>query len=150
MHTENDRPVEGTVKKMRLVSASSMFGPAPTPETVVEQRITVNSMGRIWFSTYNFYIPTGLKLIKMRHLQIDKDKARQLLDTVASYFRCWEPLPLVCDGGDWLLELTDSNNQVFRYSGSLGYDDMEALSESMRKTLGINNLWGFGYVDDEE
>ena len=43
---------EGKIKSMRLISEMIGFGPMPAPDREVEQRLTLNSRGKIWFSNY--------------------------------------------------------------------------------------------------
>ena len=40
------------IKSMRLISEMIGFGPMPAPDREVEQRLTLNSRGKIWFSNY--------------------------------------------------------------------------------------------------
>ena len=44
----------GTPQKIRIVSNSIGYGPCPEPNDIVEQHITINSDGRVWFSEYAF------------------------------------------------------------------------------------------------
>ena len=52
---------EGKIKSMRLISEMIGFGPMPAPDREVEQRLTLNSRGKIWFSNYLYgdgiYLP---------------------------------------------------------------------------------------------
>lgn len=44
----------GTPQKVRIVSNNICYGPSPKPDDEVEQHITINADGRVWFSAYNF------------------------------------------------------------------------------------------------
>ena len=44
----------GTLKKMCIVSNAICYGTPPEPEDEVEQHLTINSEGRVWFSDYAF------------------------------------------------------------------------------------------------
>lgn len=47
-------PFQGEAKKIRIISNNVSYGPAPSPDEEVEQRLTLSSDGRVWFSGYNF------------------------------------------------------------------------------------------------
>lgn len=42
---ENPFMFQGTPRKMRIVSNGICYGPCPWPDDIVEQRITINSVG---------------------------------------------------------------------------------------------------------
>lgn len=44
----------GILKKVRIVSNHICYGPMPEPDEEVEQHLTINNEGRVWFSGYNF------------------------------------------------------------------------------------------------
>lgn len=44
------RAFEGVPQKVRLVSNNISYGCAPKPIDEIEQRLTINSKGRVWFS----------------------------------------------------------------------------------------------------
>ena len=45
---------QGTLKKMRIVSNNICYGPMPEPDEEVEQLLTINDEGHVWFSGYKF------------------------------------------------------------------------------------------------
>ena len=45
---------QGKLKKICIISNNICYGPIPVPSDEVEQRITINEQGRVWFSGYNF------------------------------------------------------------------------------------------------
>lgn len=51
---ENPFIFQGTLKKIRIVSNNICYGPMPDPDDEVEQHLTINDEGRVWFSGYNF------------------------------------------------------------------------------------------------
>lgn len=51
---ENTFIFEGIPNKIRIVSNNICYGPCPEPTDEVEQHITINAEGRVWFSAYNF------------------------------------------------------------------------------------------------
>ena len=51
---ENPFIFHGTLKKMRIVSNNICYGSMPGQDEEVEQHITINNEGHVWFSGYNF------------------------------------------------------------------------------------------------
>ncbi len=51
---ENPFIFKGMPHKIRIVSNGMGYGPCPEPNDIVEQHITINSDGRVWFSAYAF------------------------------------------------------------------------------------------------
>lgn len=51
---ENPFIFEGIPNKIRIVSNNICYGPCPEPTDEVEQHITINAEGRVWFSSYIF------------------------------------------------------------------------------------------------
>ena len=51
---ENPFIFRGEPKKIRIVSNCIGYGPRPAADAEVEQRLTINTAGQIWFSAYNY------------------------------------------------------------------------------------------------
>lgn len=51
---ENPFLFKGELRKIRLVSNRLGYGPCPEPDEEVEQHITLNAEGQVWFSSYVF------------------------------------------------------------------------------------------------
>lgn len=78
---------KGTAQKIRIISNNIGYGPVPEPDEEVEQHITINSEGCVWFSAYNF--GSGYSEHEKSRSQIykiDKGAAVKVLDAFASYF----------------------------------------------------------------
>lgn len=45
---------QGILQKIRIVSNCIGYGPRPEPDDEVEQHLTINAEGRVWFSSYKF------------------------------------------------------------------------------------------------
>lgn len=71
----------GTLKKMCIVSNAICYGTPPEPEDEVEQHLTINSEGRVWFSDYAFGESFG-KYTKARskNYSIEKNAATEVLN----------------------------------------------------------------------
>lgn len=75
------------LQKAQIVSDLMVFGPCREPQDVIEQRLTISSCGRIWFTEYLFgeigstIHPMGRKI----QMSIGKEKAAVILSLIADY-----------------------------------------------------------------
>ena len=138
---------EGEPQKLRIVSNNICYGPMPEPEEEVEQHITINSEGRVWFSAYNFgsgYSEHEKSRSKM--YKIDKDAAAKVLDSIAAYFSNEYIEVFATDIGEWNMEITNTKGKVYKFRGSLCADFEVGgvdLSDMVRKALGMGDLYVF-------
>lgn len=138
---------KGKLKKMRIVSNNICFGPCPEPNDDTEQHLTINSDGRVWFSSYTFGdgINNHTKSTN-DSFSIDKNVASKILDKVESYFSNDYYDVFATDIGYWEMELTNFEDETFKFKGSLCSDfevDGVDLSDLIRDTLNMQNLFVF-------
>lgn len=58
---------------MRVISNNICYGPMPESNEEVEQHLTINSEGRVWFSGYNFGTGGGqYEKARSKNFKIDK------------------------------------------------------------------------------
>jgi len=137
----------GTPQKIRIISNNWCYGPMPEPEDEIEQHLTINSNGRVWFSVYAFgEIGKKHPRVRSTNYRIDPQKAKKVLDAIADYFS--EPYEEIfaTDIGDWKLLIANTDGQEFQYKGSLCADlvvEDTDLSELIRDTLGMDDLYAF-------
>lgn len=110
---------EGKIKSMRLISEMIGFGPMPAPDREVEQRLTLNSRGKIWFSNYLYGDGVKLKLHRKECSTISPTDADYILKLIAMVFTSPQSSALVTDVGMWRLCLLSETGQNFKYEGSL-------------------------------
>ncbi len=144
---ENPFIFQGTLKKMRIVSNNICYGPMPEPDEEVEQHLTINNEGRVWFSGYNFGCD-GERYEKARskNFKIDKSAADKLFEAIETYFGNEYTEIFATDIGDWVMELTNTDGVAYRFRGSLCADfDYEGtdLSDLVRDTVGMDDLYVF-------
>lgn len=144
---ENPFIFQGTLKKMRVISNNICYGPMPEPNEEVEQHLTINSEGRVWFSGYNFGCG-GERYEKARskNFKIDKSVADKLFEAIETYFGNEYTEIFATDIGDWVMELTNTDGVAYRFRGSLCADfDYEGtdLSDLVRDTVGMDDLYVF-------
>jgi hypothetical protein len=144
---KNPFAFEGKLKKMRIISNSICFGPCPEPEDEVEQHLTLNNKGRVWFSSYAYGGGFGrFKKIRAINFSIDQSAATELLEKVAACFGPGYEMQFVTDIGVWDMELTDTNGVIKKFHGSLCANykvDGTDLSDLIRDTLNLPELYVF-------
>lgn len=138
---------QGKPHKIRIVSNNICYGPPPEPEDEVEQHITINAEGRVWFSAYSFGRGFGqYQKARNQIYKIDKAVADKVLNSVASYFSGEYDELFATDIGDWVMEITNTEGTVYKFRGSLCADfevDGIDLSDLIRDALGMNDLYVF-------
>lgn len=138
---------KGTPQKVRIVSNNICYGPPPEPDDEVKQHITINADGRVWFSAYNFGSGfDGHKKSRSKIYKIEKDNAARVLNSIAQYFSTEYIEVFATDIGEWTMEITNTEDEVYKYRGSLianfevnGVD----LSDVVREALGMDDLYVF-------
>jgi len=144
---ENPFIFQGTLKKMRIVSNNICYGPMPEPDEEVEQHLTINDEGRIWFSGYNFgHGGERYEKARSRNFKIEKADTDKLFDAIVAYFSNGYDEIFAADIGDWVMELTNTDGKTYKFRGSLCADfevDGIDLSDLIRDTLGLPNLYVF-------
>lgn len=145
--TEFYTPFRGRVRLMRLISSAVGYGPMPLPDQEIEQRLTLNARGQVWFSNYLF----GDGVIHWAHrkerMTISRENTARILGLIAEIFGR-EPEPcIVTDAGMWDLELINEGGRSFRFVGSVvdrGKEDaLHRISAELRSALGMPKLVAF-------
>lgn len=138
---------KGVPQKVRIVSNNICYGPAPGSDDEVEQHITINADGRVWFSAYNFGSGFGgHEKSSSKIYKIDKDTAARVLNNIAQYFSTEYIEVFATDIGEWEMEITNTEGTVYKFRGSLCADfevDGIDLSDLIRDALGMNDLYVF-------
>ncbi len=138
---------EGTPRKLRIVSNSICYGPCPKPDDEIEQRLTINEKGGVWFSSYAYGEGYG-KYMKIRsdNFRINKIATTEILNKVATYFSKEELGEYMTDCGSWTMELTNTLGETYYYGCSLSSNlqiDGIDLSDFIRDTLDMQTLYVF-------
>lgn len=144
---ENPFIFQGTLKKMRIVSNNICYDPMPEPDEEVEQHLTINNEGRVWFSGYNYgYGGERYEKARSKNFKIDKSAADNLFGAIAAYFSNEYTEIFATDIGDWVMELTNTEGITYKFRGSLCAEfDYEGtdLSDLVRDTVGMDDLYVF-------
>lgn len=136
---------QGTIKKMRIVSNNICYGPMPESYEEVEQHLTINNEGCIWFSGYNVgRCGERYEKARSKNFKIDKSTADKLFGAIAAYFDNEYTEIFATDIGDRIMELTNTEGVTDKFRGSLCADfDYEGtdLSDLVRDTVGMGDLY---------
>lgn len=146
-------PFEGKIKSMRLIAEMIGYGPMPAPDKEIEQRLTLNSRGQIWFSNYLYGDGVKPKLHRKERSTISPTDAAHILRLVSKEFASPQSSGFVTDVGMWKLSLLNEAEQSFKYEGSLvshGDNDLLGIaSAELRKTLSMPELAAFDGMASE-
>lgn len=138
---------QGTLQKIRIVSNEICYGPCPEPDDEVEQHLTINAEGYVWFSSYILGdIPGKYQKVRSRNFKIDQAVADKIFRAFSSYFSNEYIGVIATDIGDWKMELTNSERKTYHFVGALCSDfdfEGEDLSDLIRDGLGMSDLYVF-------
>lgn len=135
------------IKKVRIISSNISFERMPDPEEEVEQRLSINSEGSVYFSAYKFgSVEKPYPKKQSKIFKIEKETSSKLLSALAAYFHERYDKTFTPDIGSWEIEITDRDGKVYKYYGSLDakleYEGID-LSDFLRDSLGMDDLYAF-------
>lgn len=113
-----------------------------------EQRLTINSEGRVWLTRDSF----ANGIIQKTNFKANEEAVKNLLEVVALRFSRDHELHFVTDIGSWEIILTNEEGKEFRYSGPMmeSTDDVTyGLSDMTRRVLGRDDLFVFDGCPDK-
>ena len=138
---------EATPKEIRIVSNNISEERYLNSTDEVEQDITINSEGQVWFSAYTFGKGFGQhEKTRSKNYRIEKVIAEIILNTVATHFCQDYHEFFATDSGNWQMELTNTDGVTYQFEGSLYADfDVEGidLSDLIRALLAMEDLFVF-------
>lgn len=144
---ENPFIFDGIPKKVRIISNSIGFGLCPNSDDLVEQRVTINFDGHIWYSAYAYGDGFGkYKKIQSKNYKIASDLSEKVLNTIACYFSNEYDEIIATDIGNWEMEITNTDGKTYKFRGSLCANfevDGVDLSNLIRDTLNMQDLYVF-------
>ncbi len=134
----------GKLQKIQLTTNHLYFGPEPAPNEEVEQHLTITADGRVWLSRYRYGNEIKYTLARMERKKLSESQAEEIIQAFEIVFKSWSLVLLATDVGMWSLDLTNTEGEVFHFSGSLIYtESLGKLSELLRDRLEIENLFAF-------
>ena len=137
----------GIAEKINIISNNISYRPCPEQDEEIEQRLTINANGRVWFSGYHFR--SGFENYvrgRRKNFTIGKEAAARILNSIAIYFSQEHKIEIATDIGSWDLIITNAEGKPYKYTGSSCCDfevDGVDLSDLIRDTLGMPDLFVF-------
>lgn len=139
------------IKKIKIKSNNICYGLAPEPEDEVEQILTISKNGKVWFYGYKYIGTRSRSIIN----NIGEKSAYLIFELISK----WIDTGLFCyatDMGTWNMVITDENNKLYKFDGSLMEDlivDGIAISETIRDIVNIEDMLVFDgnkeeYIDN--
>jgi hypothetical protein len=147
MNLDGPPTFQGSVKKIQIISNNICYGHCPEPDEEVEQRLTINADGRVWFSGYNFGQGFHNYLCgRRKNFTIGKKAAAPILNAIGTYFSTAHDTTFVTDIGRWDVTITNTEGKPYQYTGSICCDFIAVdvdLSDLIRDTLDLPDLFVF-------
>ena len=145
---ENPFIFSGQLQKIHIVSNRLCYGPCPEPDEEIEQHITINSEGRVWFSAYVFGQNRDGRYEKSRtqNLKLDTVGTDKIFSAFTAYFSEGYDEVFATDIGNWSMELTNMDSKTYKFRGSLcSHFEVDGidLSDLLRESLGMSDLYAF-------
>lgn len=146
---ENPFVFTGQLQEIHLVSNRICYGLCPEPDEEVEQHITINSEGQVWFSAYVFgHVCNNGRHEKPRtqNFKLAKDCVDKIFSAFTAYFSEGYDEIYATDIGDWDMELMNTEGKIYKFRGSLCSDfkvNGIDLSELLRDSLNMPDLYAF-------
>lgn len=114
---------QGEPQKIYIVSNNICYGSQPESDDEVEQHLTINAEGQVWFSAYSFGEGFGHhKEARSSTFSVEKTAANRVLKSIAQYFSGEYEELFATDIGGWVMEITNSEGNVYKFRGSLCAD----------------------------
>ena len=134
-----------TIKKITIISNNLCYGPEPVQGEEIEQRLTINSKGGVWFRGYG-YSRDKYSICRQARESIYEYQAERLFSLLEDWMATDPIIMRATDIGDWRLIITDVDGKTSEYNGSLcggicvGFVD---LTREIRRYVPIKNLFVF-------
>ena len=137
---------QGELNKIRIISNNIAYGPAPEADDEVEQHITISGDGRVWFSAYNYGDAGKHKKSRSKQFKISPENAVSIFEAFSTYFGNEYIETFATDIGNWIMELTNKDGEVYRFRGALCAEFVSEgidLSDMIREYLDMDDLYVF-------
>lgn len=139
----------GTIKSLRLKTTPCYFCLPPEPIAELEQRLTITAKGRVRVSRkFGSVLNSDEKPETVtQKLVISVADAEKIFDSINRYFAKEHEKYMVTDVGTWDLKLTNTEGEVFLFSGFTCFPDRGSelirVSKLIRKITGLGCIMGF-------
>jgi len=140
------KPKERQIRKIILLSNNISFGPMPSADAEVEQRLTLYLDGKVFISRYRYDSGEKFKRISTQRKQLQPKQATYLIGQVIGEIIDKRLSIEATDVGSWDLTVFYEDGTRERCQGSLTPDDegiLSSLSDIIREFLESSDLFTF-------
>lgn len=125
------------LKEMYLITNRLGNNDFPRPNKQIEQRLSILGNGQVWLTCYSLgNFDQGYRLIKKERIFVDKQAVKEILSAVArTFYDNYFEFGKKNNVGLWHLKLTDLDNQLVSFSGSLSENTLHGLANLIRYSL---------------
>ena len=143
---ESFKPFKGKLRKISMEIQLNLMLDNPNDGGVeLEQHLTLNDRGRVWFSAYGFK-NLEYKKLRKENFSVDKKGTNFLFDLLEKFFSVAHEMPVVLDGDYCFIELTNTDDEKFVYAVFLCDEyiqDNYNLSDVFRDVIGRTDFYAF-------
>jgi len=138
----------GEIEKITLVSMPCFYLCPPEGGIETEQKLTINSCGKITYTSKEWTtpIPNPYSEGRWKKATIEKEKAKELLKIIIEPFREYSVETMCTDVGSWFMVARNSDGEEFKYEGCLfpeSFEKAEEISYYVRNALQMPELYMF-------
>lgn len=138
----------GEVEKITIESYPYFFLCPPEVGTETEQKLTINSSGKVIFTSKEYTVPNSNAISsgKWKEAALQKDAVNELLETIIEPFRKPKIDCFCTDVGNWVMTAFNKDGEQFKYEGCLypdSFEKAEEISYYIRSILMMPKLYLF-------
>ena len=138
----------GEIEKITIISSPCMDLCPVGGGYEYEQKLTINSSGKVTFTSKEWSNPFPVRISegRWRKASLPKEQAKELLETIIKPFKDYKFQGFAMDVGSWELTAYNTDGDTFRYIGSLlpdEFEEAEEISYFVRNELMMPDLYVF-------
>lgn len=138
----------GEIKKIKIISNTMSYEYCLEPDDEIEQHITIESDGHIWFSAYIFEKrkDSRYKKSRMNNFKIKPFIAEEIISAVSSYFTNDSIQVFRKNTAVWSMEIINKEGKIYKLKGSICPDFENygvEISNLIRSSLKMPDLYLF-------
>lgn len=133
--------LEGVPKKITIISNNINEIDSMNPDDEVEQYLTINEDGQVWFTSYEYGI-SGYEDGRAQSFTFDRSRIQLFFQHIISNFSAGFESLFEMNTGQWEMSVTNQEGNIFRFKGSF-CKEMKELSDALRVLVPVKNLFLF-------
>lgn len=148
MILEYSQSFSGVIDKITLLSSPCFYLCPPDGGVEVEQKLTINSSGKVTYTSkeWSTPIPNRFSEGRWKKTTLSKEKAKEILEKIIEPFRNYKYETMATDVGSWIMTAYNTDGEMFQFEGSLfpaAFDKAEEISYYVRNALMMPDLYVF-------